>query len=269
MAEPLTWQSSSAAEDLLFRALCDALAALEASGADPHAVVIIGGVMVELLVRDRTMQMSRATKDVDLGIHVLELSRVPLVSELESRDYERRHGHMFVKPSAAPAGESSIDVLVPAYTTKQSRSREVGVVVTIEVGMLAEAIATATDHAVRLVETNGAQTDVVVPVPHPLAALALKLSAWEARRARKDALDVWRCLEVCAHDRLDKTSWPALPDLRTSAERTWRRAFGTLTSEGVVAAVSYASLTGDAATRRAARMVFLGNAIFGKSDTNV
>lgn len=88
----------------------------------------------------------------------------------------RREGHIFVKESTDPVGQSSIDVLVPAYTSRQSKERRIGEIVTIEVGMLAEALRTASPKDVRLVSTSGVQTDVRVPLPHPLAALTLKLS---------------------------------------------------------------------------------------------
>lgn len=80
MAEPLKWQAASAAEDLLFGGLIDALASLEASGAGD--ATILGGVMVELLVRERTLKMPRGTKDVDVGLHVVSLQNAPLAKEL-------------------------------------------------------------------------------------------------------------------------------------------------------------------------------------------
>lgn len=264
MAEPLIWKSASAAEDLLFVGLADALASVEAAGAREAA--IIGGVMVEILVRERSLSIPRTTKDVDLGIHVVELQRAPVIAELEDRNYERREGHIFVRQCEEPPGLSSIDVLVPAYTSRQSRERRVGNLVTIEVGMLSEALATATQRAVRLVSTTATETDLQVPIPHPLAALALKLSAWEARRESKDAFDVWRCLEICAHDRLDASNWSSFPQLRDFADRAWQSHFGGLQSSGIVAALAYSQLEGDPATHRAARTVALGTRLFGSGE---
>jgi hypothetical protein len=266
MAEPLTWHAASAAEDLLFEGLFDALACIGDS--KPRDAAIIGGVMVELLIRERALPMSRATKDVDLGIHVLELRRVPLVAELEKRQYERREGHLFLKQSGLPDGYSRIDVLVPSYKSRQSQERQIGEITTIEVGMLSEALETATYKVVRLATTSGTKTELRVPLPNPLAALTLKLSGWAARRADKDAFDIWRCLEVCGHDGMQVTSWKAFSSLRCCAERLRAASFAMLDADGVAAAVRYARLRGDAAQRRAARIVVLGNRLFGTDMSN-
>ncbi len=84
MAEPLTWVSTSRAEDLLFVGLVDALDSLGAVAAQ-HAA-IVGGVMVEVLVRERALKMHRATRDIDIGIHVATLRSLSLGSVLEARD---------------------------------------------------------------------------------------------------------------------------------------------------------------------------------------
>jgi hypothetical protein len=130
-----------------------------------------------------------------------------LVEELEARNYSQQRGHLFVKEAGASSGSAIVDILVPAYRSRQSKQRTVGGLVTIEVAMLAEAIATAESVPVHLIDRSGATFDLDVPLPHPLAALALKFSAWDARQADKDAFDVWRCLEACRYD--GELAWPS------------------------------------------------------------
>ncbi len=154
-------------------------------------------------------------------------------------------------------------MLVPAYTSRQSGEKQIGDIVTIEVGMLAEALATAVHTSVRLVPTAGKAIELRVPLPHPLAALTLKLSSWTARRATKDAFDVWRCLEICAHDQLSTESWTDAQTLRAFASQARRADFARLDGDGIVAAVGYTGSTGDNATRDAARIVALGDRLFG------
>jgi hypothetical protein len=264
VAEPLIWVATSSAEDLLFTGLVDALASLDTI--EPRDAAIIGGVMVDILARERSLRMSRVTKDVDVGVHVAVLRSLHLAADLEARDYRRSEGHVFVKRSPDLAGASTIDILVPAYTSRQSRQKQVDDIVTIEVGMLAEALVTATRTDVRLVMTSGEQSDLRVPLPHPLAALTLKLGSWTARRASKDAFDVWRCLEVCARDRLGVADWEEMAALRAFASDAWVT-FDQLESHGTQAAVGYAGLTGDDATRRAARIVALGRHLFDDGGT--
>jgi hypothetical protein len=45
---------------------------------------------------------------------------------------------------------------------------------------------------------SGRRREVVVPVPGPVPALALKALAYRSRFVAKDALDVWRLFEVAA-----------------------------------------------------------------------
>jgi hypothetical protein len=48
---------------------------------------------------------------------------------------------------------------------------------------------------------------MAVPVPGPVPALALKALAYRSRLAAKDAVDVWRLLEVAAAAQMSPSEW--------------------------------------------------------------
>lgn len=43
---------------------------------------------------------------------------------------------------------------------------------------------------------NGKVASARVQIPDELVALVLKLAIWQKRREQRDALDIWRCVEV-------------------------------------------------------------------------
>ena len=69
---------------------------------------------------------------------------------------------------------------------------------------------------VRAILTTGRVLTMNVLLPNPLAALCLKLLAFHSRLAAKDALDVWRMLEVARAAGIGHGDWPAPADPRGS-----------------------------------------------------
>jgi hypothetical protein len=206
--------------------------------------------MVELHVRRATLAMPRATTDVDVGVHKRDLQDGRIVAELHRRNYERSAGHIFRRAGGDSVGVPSVDILVPAYLTRQSREVTIGVITTIEVGMLSEAITSVVPTPVEVVTTDGASRNLVVPLPSLERALDLKLGAWDARRATKDAYDVWRCLEALARTTAASSSPVAGCEIDHPD-------FVGIDGAGVHAAVAYQGLSGDAAIQAAARIVSL------------
>ena len=56
--------------------------------------------------------------------------------------------------------------------------------------------------------TTGEELTMNVLLPNPLAALCLKLLAFNSRSAAKDALDTWRMLEVARTAGIGHGDWP-------------------------------------------------------------
>jgi hypothetical protein len=93
-----------------------------------------------------------------------------------------------------------IDILVPAFTRRARQNLRVGKkLVTTEVLGLAEPF--LTDPVVVMLNaslTDGTVLRIRVPIPDEASALVLKSFAWKTRSEGKDAVDIWRMLEVAA-----------------------------------------------------------------------
>ncbi len=92
---------------------------------------------------------------------------------------------------------AAVDLLVPAYRTRARSSVRVGGFVTTEVPGLAIALrrpAVVIDAQFRL--ADGPVAMARVALPDAVGTLALKAGARTVRNERRDAEDLWRCLEV-------------------------------------------------------------------------
>jgi hypothetical protein len=95
---------------------------------------------------------------------------------------------------------ASVDLLIPAYTSR-ARPRQVGDVVTTEVPGLAAALRRpAISISARFQLTSGDVRDAAVALPDALGMLALKALVRTVRNEDRDAQDLWRGLEVAAAD---------------------------------------------------------------------
>jgi hypothetical protein len=196
--------ATSAADDAAFVALQDVAALLGRPEYD-HAL-LIGGHMVSLHARRWGLPLFRETQDADLGVPQLALNSSEIRPHMEALGYVRVRANRFAKrmpddPTGSSDGASNleaiIDILVPALTNHARKNVTVGDVTTIEVPGLAEALnQTPVVLLVNLRRRSGAMSQVSLRIPCAPAALVLKALAWDARRERKDAIDVWRCLEV-------------------------------------------------------------------------
>lgn len=160
--------------------------------------------MVALHVLRWGLSLSRVTQDVDLGVTPLVANDPKLVDGLMALGYSQVSGNRFQKqvdhlPKTEVAGCATVDVLVPTYTSRVRHNREFGErLVTTEVPGLAAAFqrpAVDLQLAVRLLD--GSALHFPVRLPNEVSALTLKIMARTVRREDRDAVDVWRALEVC------------------------------------------------------------------------
>ena len=92
-----------------------------------------------------------------------------------------------------------VDLLALSYTGTHNPNRPVGDLVVDEVPGLSFALSAAPAVLPLEIEMlTGERREARVPVPGPVPALAVKALAYTSRLAAKDALDVWRLLEVAA-----------------------------------------------------------------------
>jgi hypothetical protein len=201
--ERLALRATSIADDLGFVALIDLAKALK----DTESRVI-GGHMVQLHVYrwGLGMELYRETQDADLGVPLMAAQDPSLVERLLAMGYKRLAGNRFGRPmddipvrgDTSESFDAVIDVLVPAYTSRPRSTRRIGKhLVTTEVPGLAEAFRRPAVVAnLELTRMNGAVDTTCVIIPDELSALILKVMAWRARGAAKDAVDIWRCSEI-------------------------------------------------------------------------
>ena len=195
--------SRSAAEDLAFIALADVAAVVAERGVEDAR--IIGGHMVMLHVYRRGLgaDLYRTTADADLGVPPFVAREAGVIEALEGRGYARFSGNRFRRRVAeleprVEAPYAVVDILVPTYTSRARDNVEISdKLTTIEVPGLAFALARPPVQ-VRLdaVLTAGAEIPLSVVLPDEVSAFVLKALAWNRRAAGKDAVDVWRMLEV-------------------------------------------------------------------------
>ena len=190
---------ASTAEHLGFTALADVAAATV--NLDSR---IIGGHMVALHVLRWGLDLTRATQDVDLGVTPLVVQTSELTDELERLGYSRTGGNRFQKLVTSQPGALSdyyavVDVLIPAYQSRARHNRRFGDhLVTTEVPGLAAAFRRQpVILSLEVTFLDGSRRSFPVRLPDETASLTLKIMARTVRREDRDAVDVWRALEVC------------------------------------------------------------------------
>lgn len=194
--------ATSIAEELGFVALAD----IAAVAGDEPRHRIIGGHMVFLHVLRWRLSLFRETADADLGVVPAAVRTPELNERLHSLGYRRIAGNRFGRsvdglPSiAGSAPEAIIDVLVPSYTDRPRSSVSFGEhLATTEVPGLALALQRpAVDVPITIRRSHSHALRTTARIPDEVSALALKVLARTVRNDDKDAVDVWRCLEVCA-----------------------------------------------------------------------
>ncbi len=204
----LVLAATSIADDLGFVAMADLSTAL--TEIDDVESRLIGGHMVTLLVQRWALgrELYRETQDTDVGIHPIAVKDGRLIELLKQRGYERTTGNTYAKnlddiPARVEGVETrsaSIDLLVPAYTSRARDSVKVSEdLTTTEVPGLAESFIRPGIHiSLELHRLNGDTLQAQLVLPDEASAIALKALAWRQRSAAKDAVDLWRTLEVAA-----------------------------------------------------------------------
>lgn len=218
--------------------------------------------MVSLHAQRWGLSLLRETQDADLGIPQLALNNASIAVVLKSLGYTRARSNRFSKPvlcgsTDADGGsddiQSVIDILVPALTSRARKNVEVSDVTTIEVPGLAEALNRPPIVVVlELTRRSGDVLKASIQIPDERSALTLKAMAWEARREGKDAIDVWRCLEVARAASLKPQDLASNDGLQ--AMTILEAAFGSEESEGTRALARAQGLNKSATTSRATRI---------------
>lgn len=195
----LSIRCSSLAEHAAYSALSD-IASLRLAKSR-----LIGGQMVALHVHRYRLDLLRETSDADLGLQPFVLKSSNIGDQLESIGYRMVAGNRFVRDikgmtlaDGSPL-QATIDLLVPSTTSRVRESVQHGRINTTEVAGLSLAFQRdAVDVDLDVGFLDGTQAAFGVSIPDEVAALALKVLARSVRRTDRDAIDVWRCLEVCA-----------------------------------------------------------------------
>lgn len=135
-------------------------------------------------------------------------------------------------------------------------------VTTIEVPGLADALnrpAVALD--LRLIRLNGVVLEARALIPDEPAALGLKAFAWQSRAAGKDAVDLWRCLEVAraAGVQPDDVAEGRLPEAIAIVRAGFRRPDGP----ALRAAAKHRGMSAQATTTFATRIAALIESVAG------
>lgn len=165
---------------------------------------VIGGHMVALHALRWRLQLSRATQDVDLGVKPFVARNPDLTDSLVQLGYNKVAGNRFRRQvsnlqTASGDNRSVVDILVPAYTSRPRANRAIGDLVTTEVPGLALAFQRQpVDLLLRVQLLDGSKIEFPVRLPDEVSMLVLKIMARTVRREDRDAVDVWRALEVCA-----------------------------------------------------------------------
>jgi hypothetical protein len=265
-AEELSLVAASAAESLGFVALADVAQVLAA--VDDRRGRLIGGHMVSLHCKRWSVadDLARATLDADVGIGPPLIAGLPAIAEhLTQLGYLRTAGSTFKRPvpELGPGSHAEIDLLIPAMRTRARTRKRVGDFETTEVPGLAEAQQRdGVALALRMKLLGGGTLTADLLLPDEADALVIKALAWGARRAGKDAVDMWRCLEVALAAEVEPRRFSrgdgkaARDELSTS--------FAGASSAGIEAIRAYRKLSREEATRVATRVAALRERVCGR-----
>lgn len=190
------------AQHLGFTALADVAEALADDERDGR---VIGGHMVALHAERWQLDLYRETRDADLGVRPLTVQTPALTDRLIAMGYNRTAGNRFERPlpnladHAQAKPSAVIDILIPSYTSRVQDNQRFGDhLVTTQVPGLATAFQRpATDLELEVAMIDGERRTIAVRLPDEVGALTLKAMARTVRSEDRDAVDVWRMLEVC------------------------------------------------------------------------
>jgi len=204
---------------------------------------LVGGNAISLLVWVHGLTgvvPHRETNDADLGVPALATASEGLVEALKGRGYEQRQGNRFertIEHGGAPL-TLSIDVLIPSYSGRMESNQPFGDLYVDAIPGLSIAIARpATLVEVATTLTTGESLTYSVHLPDPTAALCMKAYAYRWRLADRDAIDIWRLLEVVHATERTADDWPGGPAGQDAA-RHLHELFATPAGAGTTAATT-------------------------------
>jgi hypothetical protein len=201
----------------------------------------------------------RSTGDADFGVPPHVLRRPELVDAIERLGYEKVIGNRWER-RLDQRRVAAVDLLVPAYRTRPRDTVKVGNVVTTEVPGLAEALrrpGVEVDAELRL--TDGTHLTTTVVLPDAIGTLAMKALVRAVRSERRDAEDLWRCLEIAAAEGVEPPEFDRSGTLRELRQVLWRE----LGPRGAGVEVLAESLTDEAAAQLRTRLRALLSEVVG------
>ena len=196
----ILFPSESLATDGGLIAIADVSEAMTETGLESEYRVV-GGIAVMLHVLRTGVDIRiRSTGDADYGVPPRVLTEGKLVREIERRGYAKTEGNRWER-QIDDERTATVDLLIPAYTSRARSSRQVGDVNTTEVPGLAEAfLAEPCVVDAEFILTNGEHLTARVLLPDSKSMILLKAGARRVRNEDRDATDLWRCLEVANAD---------------------------------------------------------------------
>lgn len=231
MSSRLVLASTSRAQDAGLLALAD-VTAMAGDLAVEYRVV--GGHMVSLLVAHFAVVgvPERETADADFGASFQVVADPRLPAELVARGFVPVAGNRFERQIDELT--IAIDILAPSYVGRHQPSRRHGDLYVDEIPGLSYALSQpGVELAVEAVLTDRSELVLSVVVPGPVPALCLKALAYGSRYEAKDAVDVWRLLEVVQTTSAAAAGWPSGSEPR-DAKAVLRRHFLDRTAAGVL-----------------------------------
>ncbi len=250
----LVLAAASASDDLGFVAMADLSAALaELTDVESR---IIGGHMVTLHVQRWRLgrDLYRETQDMDLGIPPIAVRDGRLIELLKERGYDRTTGNTYARriddlPLSIEDPWASIDLLIPAYTSRARDNLRVSDdLTTTEVLGLAEALRRpGVVVSLDLQRLNGEMLTALITLPDEASAVMLKALAWERRSASRDAVDLWRTLEIAVAAGVSPDEFSE--GVGEQALKIARRSF-EMVNDGAMRAITAAKRLSDEAAQR-------------------
>ena len=152
--------------------------------------VIIGAQMIMLLEREQGVTSGRTTRDLDAVVDIRALaggSRTA-ASRLTGAGFEpsAEHQHRFVR------GGDEVDLLVPDHLGSRVDLTTIPPMTTVAIPGGSRALASRRLLQVEVADSGSAP----LPVPSVAGAIVLKVHAWQARQAPRDADDLVRLLDL-------------------------------------------------------------------------
>jgi hypothetical protein len=187
--------------------------------------VLVGAQMVTLLEHEAGRPFGRTTGDVDAVVDVRALAggTQAAAARLVAAGYEpatAEHPYRFIH------GRASVDLLAPDHLGRHADLTTIPPATTTAIPGGSRALATRRQLEVDIVDVGSGW----LPIPSLAGAIALKVRAWHARHAPRDAEDLVRLLSLIAdveamHGDLKPSERRALAQivpLSDVANRAWR-----------------------------------------------